>query len=170
MPKDTLLLTGKRLCEKHQSQHELRWQAIDQAAHSGFPIHGVGASRQSIRLRDSQAADACRPVLSRTLRYQNRVLLRRVSVIGQRLRLFDFDKTKNRGLSGGFPSAYAKRYSRLQRQRSSRKSRVSPVAITVAQLGVVSPNPRKFRRPNSSRQDGIQVDELSIAAERCRSG
>ena len=32
MPKDTLLLTGKRLCEKHQSQHELRWQAIDQAA------------------------------------------------------------------------------------------------------------------------------------------
>src|SRR5258708_11524292 len=32
MPKDTLLLTGKRLCEKHQSQHEFRWQAIDQAA------------------------------------------------------------------------------------------------------------------------------------------
>jgi hypothetical protein len=32
MPKGTLLLTGKSLCEKHQSQHELRWQAIDQAA------------------------------------------------------------------------------------------------------------------------------------------
>jgi hypothetical protein len=32
MPKDTLRLTGKRLCEKHQSQHELRWQAIDQIA------------------------------------------------------------------------------------------------------------------------------------------
>src|SRR5260370_25179175 len=32
MPKDTLLLNGKRLCEKHQSQQELRWQAIDQVA------------------------------------------------------------------------------------------------------------------------------------------
>ena len=32
MPKDTLLVTGKRLCEKHQSQHDLRWQAIDQTA------------------------------------------------------------------------------------------------------------------------------------------
>ena len=33
--------------------------------------------------------------------------------------------------SGGEKLAYANRYSRLQRQRSSRKSRVSPVAITV---------------------------------------
>ena len=32
MPKDTLLLAGKRLCEKHPTQHELRWQAIDQVA------------------------------------------------------------------------------------------------------------------------------------------
>ena len=32
MPKDTLLATGKRLCEKFVSQHELRWQAVDKAA------------------------------------------------------------------------------------------------------------------------------------------
>jgi Domain of unknown function (DUF4158) len=32
MPKDTLLITGRRLCEKHASQHELRWQAVDQLA------------------------------------------------------------------------------------------------------------------------------------------
>jgi TnpA family transposase len=32
IPKDTLLWMGKRLCEKHQSQHELRWQVIDQVA------------------------------------------------------------------------------------------------------------------------------------------
>src|SRR5258708_26951757 len=32
MPKDTLLLAGKRLCENHPTQHELRWQAIDQVA------------------------------------------------------------------------------------------------------------------------------------------